>query len=98
VNAREREQLVGQLAARGWVRLVQEVLEEATASYWDRRAATFDAVGTPTADETALACRRHAWLIRDMGLEDDVRELIRGYYTDLIVVGEICPTCFRAAA
>jgi hypothetical protein len=80
VNARERQELVGQLLARGQLRLIQQVLEEASVAFWQRRAAEFDAVGTPTADATALACRRHAQLVQELGLEEDVRELLRDYY------------------
>lgn len=41
-------------------RVLQDALNEATRSYWLRRAETFDAVGTPTADATARACRARA--------------------------------------
>lgn len=41
-------------------RLLQDALAEATAVYWQRRAATFDAVGTAAAAETAQACRNAA--------------------------------------
>jgi len=43
-------------------RVIREALLEATTAYWLRRAAEFDAVGTPTADETAQACRNAATL------------------------------------
>jgi hypothetical protein len=41
-------------------RVMQDALTEATAHYWRRRAATFDAVGTPDCDEIAKACRARA--------------------------------------
>ncbi len=60
-------------------RILQDCLTEATAAYWLRRAATFDAVNglpalpldadpntvasAPEAMQVALACRRHAWLL-----------------------------------
>jgi hypothetical protein len=44
-------------------RVLQDALAEATADYWHRRADAFAAVGTPTADETARACRNHARLL-----------------------------------
>lgn len=44
-------------------RVLQDALIEATGAYWLRRAATFDAVGLPSAAETARACRRHAALL-----------------------------------
>lgn len=45
-------------------RVLQDALAEATSSYWLRRAVELEAVGTPTADASALACRRHATLVR----------------------------------
>jgi hypothetical protein len=77
MTGREREQLVGQLAARGWVRLVQQTIEEATAAYWLRRAADFDAVPLP---EVALACRRRASLAELT--EADALEMIRDLLLD----------------
>lgn len=58
-------------------RLIQDALQEATAAYWERRADTFATVGTPDADQTALACRRHAWLLRNTGLDAEVGALIK---------------------
>lgn len=57
-------------------RILQDALAEATAAYWLRRADTFAAVGTPTADLTARTCRAHAWLLRDTGLDHQTRALI----------------------
>ena len=41
-------------------RVLQDALNEATAAYWLRRAATFDAVGNARCDEIAQACRNRA--------------------------------------
>jgi len=41
-------------------RVIQDAISEALPGYWQRRAAAFAAVGTPSADGTADACRRHA--------------------------------------
>ena len=43
-------------------RVLQDALTEATAAYWTRRAAQFDAVGNKRCDEIAQACRRRAQL------------------------------------
>jgi hypothetical protein len=44
------------------MRVIQDALAEASRSYWLRRAADFDAVGTAGAAETAQACRNRATL------------------------------------
>ena len=44
-------------------RVLLDVINEAAPAYWRRRALTFAAVGTATADESALACERHADLL-----------------------------------
>jgi hypothetical protein len=41
-------------------RVLQDALQEATASYWRRRAATFARVGNERCDEIAQACRNAA--------------------------------------
>jgi|LULE01.1.fsa_nt_gb hypothetical protein len=48
-------------------RVLQDALAEATASYWNRRAATFAAVGNARCDAIAAACRNRAAvaLLRD---------------------------------
>lgn len=43
-------------------RVLQDAWTEATEAYWLRRAAAFDAVGTPACDEIARACRNRASL------------------------------------
>ena len=58
------------------LRVLYDALLEATADYWRRRADTFAACGTPTADETALACRRHADLLEDIGLDAEACAVI----------------------
>jgi hypothetical protein len=44
------------------MRLLRDVMVEASVWYWLRRAEEFDSVGTPTAMETAKACRHRASL------------------------------------
>lgn len=51
-------------AERMRTRAVQESIKDAMGETWDRRAQMFEAVGTPEADEIALACRSHARLLR----------------------------------
>jgi hypothetical protein len=41
-------------------RVLQDALAEATAAYWLRRAAQFEAVGNARCDEIARACRNRA--------------------------------------
>lgn len=54
-------------------RVLQDALNEATASHWRRRAATFAAVGNARCDEIAQACRNAAAvaLMHD-GIDADV--------------------------
>jgi hypothetical protein len=51
-------------------RIMQDALAEATSAYWLKRAADFDAVGTPEADETAQACRNRARVALDGDVEE----------------------------
>lgn len=44
-------------------RVLQDALNEATAVYWRRRAAAFDAVGNEECDVIAKACRNRAALM-----------------------------------
>ncbi|MGC3953418.1 MAG: hypothetical protein QM804_04050 [Propionicimonas sp.] len=53
-------------------RVIQEVLAEALPDTWLRRAEQFQKVGTPSADEAAKNCRRHAWLLATRGMPDDL--------------------------
>lgn len=46
-------------------RFVIDMLLEASAAYWLRRAEDFANVGTPACDEIARACRNKAALCRD---------------------------------
>ena len=48
----ELDQHVDNFTRRFW----QDVLSEATAAYWRRRAMTFAMVGTPACDQIAMAC------------------------------------------
>ncbi len=50
-------------AARILSRAIEHELAEALPRYWQRRARAFAQVGTPSADATARACRRHAALL-----------------------------------
>lgn len=55
----DAEAVMAQMATR----FVQQLVTEALPSTWLRRAMVFEAVGTASADESARACRRHAWLL-----------------------------------
>jgi len=44
-------------------RILQESIKELTVNHWLRRADELEQVGTRWADEAALECRRHAWLL-----------------------------------
>ena len=58
------------------LRVLQHALLEATTSYWTRRAAQFDQVGNPACDEVAQACRHHATLLREYGLDAEANTVI----------------------
>ena len=60
-------------------RVLQDALNEATASYWRRRAEDFAKVGTPECDAIAEACRNKAAVAL---LQDD-----RG------PAAVVCPSC-----
>lgn len=64
-------------------RVLQDALAEATAAYWLRRAAAFTAVGNARCDEIAQACRNHATLVADLGLDKDTQDLIHDVLTEL---------------
>ena len=53
-------------------RVIQEVVAEALPGTWLRRAEQVEKVGTPSADEAARNCRRHAWLLATQGVPDDM--------------------------
>lgn len=60
MNARGSAQSIGRAADHFVKRLLLDCLTEATAAYWQRRAESFAAVGTPSCDEIARACRARA--------------------------------------
>lgn len=66
-------------------RVLQDALAEATAAYWERRAETFEAVGLPEAEAVAVACRRHAALVRGELYAEVAREL----FTAVNSLGEL---------
>ena len=47
-------------------RILQESIKELTVAHWLRRADELEQVGTPWADDAALECRRHAWLLAQL--------------------------------
>lgn len=57
-------------------RLLEDVLLEATAAYWHRRAETFALVGTPTCDTIAANCDFHARLVTELGLDAPAQTLL----------------------
>lgn len=44
-------------------RWIEDTILSLRPQQWIRRAEEFEAIGTPSADETALACRNHARLL-----------------------------------
>lgn len=61
-------------------RVIQDAMQEGAVSYYRRRAAMFNAVGTPACDEIARACSNHAAFLERYGI--DQTELLR----DLLAV------------
>lgn len=57
-------------------RFLQDLLTESLPEYWERRAKTFAEVGNPECDLVALACRRHASLLRTYGPDPDILAVI----------------------
>lgn len=57
-------------------RVLYDALLEASSAYWLRRADTFAAVGNARCDETAQACRNHAKLLADTGLDAEANAVI----------------------
>ena len=57
-------------------RVLQDALTEATAQYWERRAAQFQTVGTAECDLIATNCRNHAQLLRDQAPEPISQDVI----------------------
>lgn len=53
------------------LRIIEDALAQGTAAYWTRRADQFAAVGNPACDQIAQACRHHASLLRDIGLDPE---------------------------
>lgn len=50
----------------GW-RFLRDMMQEAMPEYWERRGQAFAAVGSESADETAMACRAKAYVLRNYG-------------------------------
>lgn len=65
-----------EMVQRFAVRCVQQAFEEALPVYWIRRAQELERVGTPWADATAVACRRHAWILATTGMPGDIAEAV----------------------
>lgn len=72
---RNRDALSAHVEHFRW-RVLQDAIAEASAEHWDGRAKVFAAVGNPRCDAASLACRRHAWLLRDTGLDATARAAI----------------------
>lgn len=73
--------LLDQHLAQARRRVIEDALLEGTKAYWLRRAEDFARVGTPTADATALACRRHAQLVTDLGLDAETTAVLEEVLT-----------------
>lgn len=61
---------------RLWEQAAAEALQTALPSSWLRRAEALEAVGTPSALEDARNCRRHAWLLTSIALDEASAELV----------------------
>jgi hypothetical protein len=59
-------------------RLIVDCCLEMTSAYWEKRAQDFEAVGTPTAAETAQACRNRARVAQLGGDVEEFYELLAG--------------------
>lgn len=60
-------------------RVILAAVAEALPSTYVRRAEGLEQIGTVWADEAAVACRRHGWLLATAGLPDDLEaELAEG--------------------
>lgn len=68
-------------------RALAQAFLEGTVAYWLRRAETFEAVGTASADESAKSCRRHGWLLAQ-GLPHDLAAEV-DEALDAILAGEV---------
>jgi len=68
-------QLLDHLEQFRW-RVLQDAPQEATATYWERRAETFEAVGNDRCDTIARNCRFHAQLLRENGLDTQATAVI----------------------
>lgn len=65
LNLIERIDITEQMRRRS----VQQAISEAESWYWAWRAEQFHAVGTPSCDEAALNCLRHAELLAEIEVE-----------------------------
>lgn len=61
-------QVVAQMAVRAAI----QALTEALPLYWIRRSEELEQVHTAWADDAAMACRRHAWILTTEGLPPDL--------------------------
>lgn len=72
---RVRTDLIAEYAEHIALRIIQEAIKEASVDHWLRRADELERVGTPWADEAALECRRHAWLLDQLASEFEYCEV-----------------------
>lgn len=63
-------------------RLLLDALNEATAAYWRKRAEDFAALGGPSCDEIAEACRNRARVCEMGGDSAEYAALIREVLAD----------------
>lgn len=55
---------------RAALRMLVDLLLEADAAYWLKRADDFAKIGTPSCDEISQACRNKAALVREEHAEE----------------------------
>lgn len=70
------DQLIRQHLEHFRRRVLTDALAQATSRYWHHRARQFAQVGNPTCDEIAAACRHHAQLLTDTGLDAAAQAVI----------------------
>lgn len=61
-------------------RVLQDAINEALPTYWERRERDFEFVGNARCDEVATACRNKAEVLRRyplVGIEPDVEDALR---------------------
>jgi hypothetical protein len=75
---------VGQTADHFMHRMLEQIMSEATRSYWLRRARTFDEVGTTACREIAQACRNRAAVAEFEDFREVVAQVVNEVSEDFL--------------